>query len=329
VAELNQALEKNPRHYWSWFQRGLCYQEQGEHSLALADFSACIVLWPEFAWGHFNRGRVLHKMGRNEDARRDYSSALQRDPTLVNGYLNRGLVHLDLSQHKAALADFNAAARRGLDNVVLHGGRGIALEYLGKHTMADAAFERAWQCDPSNVAMLLGYGFAVAERLPNKARDVFMQVLEREPRNPRALYGRGMLFSNRSPRSDHALFFFNKAIEADPTFVAARRGRALVLAHRGEWAWARQEVDWCVATDPSGVTLYAAACVYALNAERTLNDIDAKWTAERAMALLREAIGQGYGRDNAAKDSDLKGIWRHREFRKIIGGRKEANDAGR
>jgi serine/threonine protein kinase/tetratricopeptide (TPR) repeat protein len=320
VAELNKAVTQNPRHYWSWLQRGLCYQDRGENALALADFSACIVLWPEFAWGHFNRGRVLHQMAKNEEARRDYSAALQRDPGLVYAYLNRGLVHLDLGRYEAALADFNAAARRGLDNVVLHGGRGIALEYLGKHRMADTAFARAWKCDANNLAMLLGYGFAVAERLPAKARAAFMKVLESEPRNPRALYGRGMLFSNRSPRSDHALFFFNKAIEADPTFVAARRGRAMVLAHRGEWAWARQEVDWCVATDPSGVTLYAAACVYALNAERTLNDIEAKWTADRAIALLREAMGQGYGRDKAIKDADLKGIWRHPEFRKLVRG---------
>jgi serine/threonine protein kinase/tetratricopeptide (TPR) repeat protein len=320
VAELNKALTQNPRHYWSWLQRGLCYQEQGENALALADFSACIVLWPEFAWGHFNRGRVLHQMAKHEEARRDYSAALQRDPGLVYAYLNRGLVHLDLGRHEAALADFDTAARRGLDNVVLNGGRGIALEYLGKHRAADAAFASAWKGDPTHVPMLLGYGFAVAERLPVKAQAAFMKVLEREPRNPRALYGRGMLFSNRSPRSDHALFFFNQAIEADPTFVAARRGRALVLAHRAEWAWARQEVDWCVATDPSGVTLYAAACVYALNAERTLNDIEARWTADRAIALLREAMGQGYGRDKAAKDSDLKGIRRHPEFRKLVRG---------
>src|SRR5262249_28530765 len=118
----------------------------------------------------------------------------------------------------------------------------------------------------------------------------------------------------------HALFFFNKAIEADPTFVAARRARALVLAQRGEWAWARQEIDWCVATDPNGVTLYAAACVYALNAERTGDAIEAKWTAERAIVLLREALAQRYGHDKAAKDSDLKGIWQHPEFRKLVRG---------
>ena len=57
--ELDQALQLNPRHYWSWLQRGICHQELGEHALAAGDFGACIGLWPEFAWGYFNRGCVL------------------------------------------------------------------------------------------------------------------------------------------------------------------------------------------------------------------------------------------------------------------------------
>jgi signal transduction histidine kinase/Tfp pilus assembly protein PilF len=213
VAELNKALKKKPRHYWSWFQRGLCYQEQGKYALALGDFSACIALWPDFAWGYFNRGRILQQLGKNEEACRDYSMALRLDRELVHAHLNRGLVHLELGHYQPALADFSAAARGELNSVVVHGGRGIALEYLGQHRAADAAFARAWKCDPNHVAMLLGYGFAVAERLPARASMAFSKVLQREPRNHRALYGLGMLFSNRSPGSDQALFFFNQAVE--------------------------------------------------------------------------------------------------------------------
>ena len=56
VEELDEALRQNPQHYWSWAQRGLCRQEQGEPALAAADFGACVGLWPEFSWGYFNRG---------------------------------------------------------------------------------------------------------------------------------------------------------------------------------------------------------------------------------------------------------------------------------
>jgi serine/threonine protein kinase/tetratricopeptide (TPR) repeat protein len=318
IAELNRALEKNPRHYWSWFQRGCCYQERKDYALAVGDFSACIVLWPEFAWGHFNRGRVLHQIGKSEEAYADYTAALKCDPDLVYAYLNRGLLGLDLSRYQAALADFDAAAARGMDNVVLHGGRGIALEHLGKHAQADAAFRRAWACDPDHVAMLLGYAFAVAERAPAKARGAFMRVLQLQPTNAQALYGRGMLFSNQAPDSEFALYFFSEAIKNEPTFVAAYRARALVWAHRGEGEAARRDIDWCVAVEPSGVTLYAAACVYALSARKAANETEAAWMADRAIAFLREAFALGYGKDKAAKDDDLTAIRRHPEFRRLV-----------
>jgi serine/threonine protein kinase/tetratricopeptide (TPR) repeat protein len=320
VAELNRALEKNPRHYWSWFQRAFCHQERGELDLALGDYSVCVGLWPDFSWGYFNRGQVLHHLGKLDAARADYSAALRRDPGLAAAYQNRGLVHLDLGQPGPALADFDDAAARGLDGVVVHGGRGIALENLGRHRAADAAFRRAWARDAGNVPMLLGHGFAVSERLPEQAQASFIKVLRRQPRNARALYGRGLLFSNQARGSEQALFFFTQALEADPTFVAARRARALVLAHRGEGPTARQDAEWCVATDPAGMTLYAAACVYALTAGQATDPTQARWMADRAVAFLREAVAQGYGKDRAAGDTDLKAVWRHPQFRQVVNG---------
>ena len=78
VAELNRRAGCNPRHYWSWLQRGMCHQELGEHALAVGDFSACIALWPEFAWGYFNRGwRPAHQLGKKAEALADFTAALE------------------------------------------------------------------------------------------------------------------------------------------------------------------------------------------------------------------------------------------------------------
>jgi serine/threonine protein kinase/Tfp pilus assembly protein PilF len=318
VAELTRALRCNPRHYWSWMQRGLCHQELGDYAQAGADFTACIALWPEFAWGYFNAGRICHQLGRLAAAADHYTGALERDTDFVPAYLNRGLVYLDLKRAAEALADFDAAAARGRDDVVLHGGRGLALESLGRFPEADRAFQQAWARDANHVAMLLGYGFAVCRRRPEDARAAFGKVLARDPRNPRALYGQAMLLAERTRSSGAALELFNRALEVDPTFVAARRGRAIVLAHRGAWDEARQDIDWSVAAEPTGVTLYAAACVYALAAANCPDTHMALPLAHRAVACLREALARGYGQDKALEDADLAGIRGHPEFRRLL-----------
>ena len=116
LAELDEAIRLNPRHYWSSVQRGICHLELGEPLLAAADFGQCIGLWPEFAWGYFNRGCVLDRSGRKAEAIADYTAALRRDPAFVPAVINRGLACLELKRYEAALADFDRAAELGQDD---------------------------------------------------------------------------------------------------------------------------------------------------------------------------------------------------------------------
>src|SRR5262249_33028099 len=140
LAELDEALKRDPRHYWSLVQRGICHLERGELVEAAGDFGQCMGLWPEFAWGHFNRGCVLDRAGDKAAAILDYSAALERDPDLVPAYVRRGLARLELKQDAAALDDFDRAAARGARGPAVSAGRAVALERLGRHEEADAAF---------------------------------------------------------------------------------------------------------------------------------------------------------------------------------------------
>src|SRR5260370_1158390 len=188
VEDLRQALRLNKRHYWSWFQLGLCREELGEYAQAVGDFSACIALWPEFAWGHFNRGRILNQLGKKTEAHADFTNALNYDAGFGYAYFNRGLVALDMGRQREALEDFDRAAARGQDDARLHACRGIALESLGRHAEADDAFARAWQRDPDNAVLLVAFGFAVSGRSPAEADAAFTRALPPYPHNTRPPY---------------------------------------------------------------------------------------------------------------------------------------------
>ncbi|HEV3445834.1 MAG TPA: tetratricopeptide repeat protein, partial [Gemmataceae bacterium] len=326
IAQLKHALQLNPKHYWSLFQLGILYENVGDHMLAYGAHSACIPLWPEFAWGYYNRGVVLQQLRRNREALADFATSLKLDPKLVPAHLNRALLYLnsELRNPALALADLDAAAALGCDEATLHNQRGIALEMLGRHPEADAAFARALARAPDNVDLLLSQGFAVSERSAQRALSAFEKARKREPRNTRALYGCAMLFQRQARDSLSALAYFNLALQVDPTFIAARRNRANVLAYRGESSLARQDIDWCVKADPSGETVYAAACVYALLAGKAVDAEEPIFT-ERAIQLLEEAFKLDYGKDKAATDADLKHLHHHPEFRRLLRQLSEAH----
>lgn len=315
LTELDAAIRLEPRHYWSWVQRGFCHFELGEHVLAAADFGHCTGLWPEFAWGYFNRGRVFDETGMKSDAIRDYTTAIERDPEFSAAFVNRGLALLELGRHADALADFDRATKLGKSDATLLASRGMALEAFGRHTEADLAFQKAFsqavgQSAAVRTRLLWAYGFAVSARLPQEAQNAFSEVLSDEPDNPQALYGLAMLAMNRNDH-ESAADYFDRALDAHPEFVEARRYRAILLARLGLLDRASQDINRCLEKEPNvGATLYAAACVASRAAERIADP----QVRQQALDLLRRAFAQGTGTDKAKTDPDLAEIRRHPQF---------------
>ena len=238
IAELDEALRLNPRHYWSLVQRGICHLERGEFIEAAGDFGQCTGIWPEFAWGYFNRGCVLDRVGSKAAAIRDYTAALERDPGLVPAYVNRGLARLESKQEAAALVDFDRARELGAADAIISIGRGIALEGPGRHDEADAAFSEGFAREeadrlpaPTRARMAWAYGFAISDRDSVRAGAAFDAALRFDPRNAQAFYGRAMIAMGQG-EDERALRDFDRAIEADPSRNEARRYRAIVLARR-------------------------------------------------------------------------------------------------
>jgi serine/threonine protein kinase/tetratricopeptide (TPR) repeat protein len=323
IAELNESLHLNPRSYWATVERGLCQLELGRYTLAVADYSTSIGLWPEFAWGYFNRAYVLEKSGNRLEALADYTAALKRDPDFVAAYLNRGMLRLELRQYAAALEDLDEAARRGRDDAYLHGGRGVALEGMKRHEEADEEFKVAFAHakdgpDEARIRLSWVYGFAVSSRLPARAREAFDNVLQAQPQYPQALYGRAMLLVEEG-REREAIDCFSRALQGTPSFADARRYRAILWARAGRFEEASKDVEWCLEREPNaGSANYAAACVAALYAEKSKNPEAVQQAAGQALEFLKRAFAAGYGREQAAKDPDLKGIQAHPGFLELM-----------
>jgi eukaryotic-like serine/threonine-protein kinase len=319
VSELDQALELNPRDYWSSVQRGVCELELGNLVAAGGDFGNCIGLWPDFAWGYFNRGCVLDRGGKKAEAIKDYTAALARDPSFVPAHVNRGLALLELKRHAEALADFDKAVELGQNGAVVQAGRGMALVAMGRFPEADAAFDlaltRAETLDgPTRLRILWTYAFAISERSPDKARRVFEGILRTNPRQPQALYGCAMLAAAQG-RSAEAIRSFDLALEENPDFVEARRYRAVILARAGEWQRASEEVNRCLQCDPrDGSALYAAACVASLTSKR-LSDPRA---SRQAIEYLVRARDCGKDISKAPSDPDLEPIRQLPSFKRLL-----------
>jgi serine/threonine protein kinase/tetratricopeptide (TPR) repeat protein len=312
LRELNEAIRLDPRHYWSWTQRGFCHFELGDHLVAAADFGHCTGLWPEFAWGYFNRACVLDKCGKKQEAIDDYTAAIQRDPNFAAAYANRGLALLELRRFADALADFEVARSFGKADAAFLASHAMALEGVGRHADADTTFAAALSSvghlnSAERLPILWAYGFSVSSRLPEEARRAFQQVLAEQSDNQQALYGMAMLAMNDG-ENDVALEYFHRALEANPNFTDALRYRAILWARLGQFDRAGRDINLCLEREPTvAATLYAAACVASRMTERTADPL----IATQALDLLQRAIDAGTDRSVAQTDPDLEAIRKH------------------
>jgi tetratricopeptide (TPR) repeat protein len=264
-------------------------------------------------------GFVQIEAGQKEEAITSLSRALDLDPTLADACYNRGLVRAELNQHRIALDDFDRALELGKTDPPVHAARGMALERLGDGPAADEAFRTAFEnvesaSMPDRVRMRCVYGFAVARRLPDAARRAFEEVLRDDAENARALYGLAMLAAPEDAPA--ALRFLVRALEADPNFAEARRYGAILRARTGELEQASREIAVCLEKEQfSGASVYAAACVIALAAERR----DDGALRDQAVDLLKKAQARGVGLENASRDPDLAALRDHPGFRTLLG----------
>jgi serine/threonine protein kinase/Flp pilus assembly protein TadD len=325
IEELNEAIRLNGKHYWSWFQRGICFLELGKLTAAASDFGTCVGLWPEFAWGHFNLGYTLYVAGNQSEAVQQYSAALQCDPTFSEALFNRGLAYKEQEQFALALDDLDHTAELGRNDHLLHAERALVLEKLGREAEADAIFAKLLpQVDSMPAAaregIRLTYGFAVVHRLPNEARRAFDTVAHETTASPQArsqaYYGEAMLAAPTRPREGIA--DLTKALELNPNFAEAHRFRGILWARVGDFEAAGHDINWCLEGGrKSGGSVYAAGCIMALAARKRPGASRASLVSA-AVRFLKEAFALGYGKDKAGDDPDLSALRGEAEFERLI-----------
>ena len=120
-------------------------------------------------------------------------------------------------------------------NVDLMNCRGDALTGLGRAAEAEAEYQRALSIEGKSIGALMGLGRINLATRPAEAEALFLQVLDRRPRNPVALNNLGIA-RDLQGRHASAQTAYGEAIAAMPDMRAAHVNLALSYALSGRGA---------------------------------------------------------------------------------------------
>lgn len=111
VDEYSKALQYDPQHFKSLFNRGFAYDKLGHFPAAIQDYTQAIDINPDYAFCFYNRGISYDHLGDLKAALQDFSRAIAMQPNNADFYHNRAYVYRKLQQWDEAIDDYTAILR--------------------------------------------------------------------------------------------------------------------------------------------------------------------------------------------------------------------------
>jgi tetratricopeptide (TPR) repeat protein len=155
--------QSNARLGMAYLYRATAYDAEGDHTSAIADFTASIRLFP-IPSVFSMRGLDYAVTGDRNRAMADLNNAIQLQPTLDTHYVARGLAHLLLNEPDPAIADFDSALQIRQDSAPALYGRGIAYAQQGDRTRATYDITAARAINPHIDVLFSKYHIVVPEQ---------------------------------------------------------------------------------------------------------------------------------------------------------------------
>jgi tetratricopeptide (TPR) repeat protein len=303
---LREVVAADPGNFAALFLMGNCrlddYSDRPGHEAdAVASYSACIALRPDFAGGWFNRGLAYLRKRDYDEAEADFTRAAKLRPRWTEAYVHRALAREGQRRYPEALEDLDRAVELGAPSTRVYYMRAALRSSLGDRGGALRDLAEATGREPVDEESGIARGVArLTEEDADGALADFTEAVKLNPRSVAGWQDQAHVLSERLKRTKDALARLDKVLELRPDFVPALAGRAVVRARLGDRAGARADAGRAVELDPdNGGTLFQAACARGLIAE----DRDAD--CQEAFRLLGRALERGYGWDRLGPDGDL------------------------
>ena len=144
-------INNNPNDAVAYYNRGIEYEGKHDYDRAIADYSKCISIKPDYARAYNNRGTSFY-FGKDDvgHAIADFTKAIDLDSNYAPPLGNRGNVYRAIGANVLALKDLDAAIKLNPKSVPSFYHRGLVHEALGRKDNAIADFRQVLILDPND-----------------------------------------------------------------------------------------------------------------------------------------------------------------------------------
>lgn len=147
IADLNKAVEINPKSYDAYNNLGLYYNDKGDDKKAIESLQKAIEIKPEFEKAYYNIGNVYAKQGNYNKAIEFYSSAAAIDPKYEDAYNNIGNSYAAMKNYDNAIKYFLKVLELNPNNSKVLNNIGVTYKLIGDNINGDKYLKMAGSLD--------------------------------------------------------------------------------------------------------------------------------------------------------------------------------------
>jgi serine/threonine protein kinase/predicted Zn-dependent protease len=310
--ELEAAVAADATDYASWQLLGNLYAEDLYVDQAAIDhFSVCIALQPNFYGGYLKRGMARLRHNEAAEAEADFTRVVELRPDLVAGWQFRARARLTMRKFREAEDDLTQALELPESSSFLYYLRSRVRRERGDATGADADLALG-AIEPTDEDGFVARGLARATTDPRGALADFARALQCNPTSLAALQNSAYVLAERLGKNAEAVGKLDDLLGRHPGFVQALAGRAVLHARLGHRDAALRDARDALRADGSPATLYQLAGAYALTGKDHPED------RQDAYRLLYKAVQLGYGLNLLHEDPDLAPLRNEEEFKQLV-----------
>jgi serine/threonine protein kinase/tetratricopeptide (TPR) repeat protein len=314
---LQEAVQADPRNFSAWFVLGNCHNALIHYGDAVACYSTCIALRPEYYWSWFNRGLAYHRLGNYGRAVADFNQTIRLKPDLADAYLHRGMAQEGLAHYDDAIRDLTTALELGAPPTQIYFLRAAVREKAKDPQGAKHDWDLGIRSKPADEQSYVARAYARQETNPKGALADYDQALAINPRCFAALENKGHILADLLKDDKEAVVVLDTAVSMFPESAMARAGRGVSRARLGEREKALADGEAALLLDPSPQYLYQVGCIYALTSKNHPED------RLRALQLISYALKAGFGLDLVDNDTDLDPLRSAPQFQRLVSAMKE------
>ena len=309
-----EATRLDPQQFWSYFVLGVCHDHLEHHADAMACFTTCTALRPDFADSWLYRGLAYLKRSNLDldRARADFDRAAKLRPDWYEPYLHRALVYRELGDHLKAENDLARCLDLGAPETRVYFLRAAERRALGDKRGAELDQAEGLKREPADLPSWISRGMARMRTDPAGALADFGSALKLDPKSLQALQMSAYILADQPGRDEETIRVLDRAVEFHPGFVPFRSGRGVQLAVLGRREEAHRDAQESLWRDTSPSILYQVAGIYATTSKTHPED------RIEAYRLLASALRAGFGFDLIDEDRELDPIRAQPEFQALV-----------